>query len=121
VWNFGISALRVSGFRESRGRVAWSHNSRNREKEKAERWVLSICQRVRATEVKGVVKLRGKSRKTFDLAKGGKFQKPGNHKGRGTSVGRSLKSRKDEISGNKRRVFGALKESTLIDVSGFGG
>jgi hypothetical protein len=80
VWNFEILALRVSGFRESKGRVAWSHNSRNREKEKSERWVLRIFQRVCATEVKGVVKLRGKSRRTFDLAKGGKFQKPGNHK-----------------------------------------
>jgi hypothetical protein len=90
-------------------------------REKAERWVLSINRRIRVTEVKGVVKLRGKSRKTIDLAKKGKFQKPGNHKGRGTSVGRSLKFRKAEISGNKRRVFGALKESTLVDVSGFGG
>jgi hypothetical protein len=65
--------LRVLGFLESKGRVAWSHNSQNHEKEKAERWVLSICQRVCATEIKGVVKLWGKSRRTFDLAKGGKF------------------------------------------------
>jgi hypothetical protein len=55
------------------------------------------------------------------LPKGGKFQKPGNHKERGTSVGRSLKSRKAEISGNMRRVFDALKESTFVNVLGFGG
>jgi hypothetical protein len=37
------------------------------------------------------------------------------------SVGRSLKSQKFEINGNKRCVFNALKDSTLIDVLGFGG
>jgi hypothetical protein len=37
------------------------------------------------------------------------------------SVGQSLKLQKAKISGNKRCVFDTLKESTLIDVSGFEG
>jgi hypothetical protein len=57
----------------------------------------------------------------IDLTKKGKFGKPRNHKGRGTSVGQSLKSQKAEISGNKRNVFGALEESTFVDVLGFEG
>jgi hypothetical protein len=42
-------------------------------RKKYERWVLGINQRIHATKVKGVVKLWGKSRKTFDLAKRGNF------------------------------------------------
>jgi hypothetical protein len=82
----------------------------------------ALVRRTHATKpMKEVVKLREKSRKIIDLTKKGKFGKPGNHKGRGTSVGQSLKSRKAEISGNKRHVFDALEESTFIDVLGFGG
>jgi hypothetical protein len=50
---------------------------------------------------------------------GGEFRKSGNHRGRGTSVDHSLKSRKFEISGKMRCVFDALKESTLVDILGF--
>jgi hypothetical protein len=40
---------RVLGFWESRDKVACQRNSRNCEKEKYERWVLSINRRIRAT------------------------------------------------------------------------
>jgi hypothetical protein len=39
-------------------------------REMPKRWVLSISQRIRAVEVKGVVKVRRKSQKVVDLAKG---------------------------------------------------
>jgi hypothetical protein len=65
---------RVSGFWELGDKVACQHNPRNHEKEKSERWVLIINRRIHEIEFKGEVKLQGKSRKTFDLAKRGNFR-----------------------------------------------
>jgi hypothetical protein len=82
---------RVSGFRESRDRVASQHNSRNREERKYESRVPSISQRIRVTEAERGGQASGKFPKDLRSHQKGKFWKLENHKGRGTSVGRSLK------------------------------
>jgi hypothetical protein len=89
--------------------------------EKPKNRVPSICRRICAMKVKGVVKLRGKSRKIIDLAKRGNFENWEiiGEEERVWIVHSSL--RKTKFMGKKRCVLGALKESTLIDVSGFGG
>jgi hypothetical protein len=58
------------GFRTQEVYFHGEQNSQNHEERNAKRWVPSISQRIRAAKVKGVVKVRQKSRKAIDLTKG---------------------------------------------------
>jgi hypothetical protein len=109
---------RVSRFRDSRGRVAWSHNSQNHKKRNADRWVPVLVSRYMRQKSKEWSNFGENIERPSTLPKE-KFQNLGNHKERGTIVGCSLKSQKVEIRGNKRCVFDALKESTFIKISTF--
>jgi hypothetical protein len=113
-----VGPNQVSGFRDSRGRVAWSHNSQNHKKRNTDRWV--------PVPVSRYVRWKSKEWSNFSenperpsTSPKEKFQNSWNHKERGTIFGCSLKSRKDEIRGNKQCVFGALKESTFVDIFSF--
>ena len=62
--------IRFQGFRTQEVELHGKHKSQNHEERNVERWVPSISQRIRAAEVKGVVKVWQKSRKAVNLAKG---------------------------------------------------